>query len=223
MSVSPPVTSDGSWSKQNFLLLGSGWVTYLWFRFGFGKFPLKIPNYPIFFPSGQKNCFGSGQKVRGSEMGQPLIYCWSTVCSGRVRSGPIFTCYWCFYFHHSFFTSQQSSSFFDNFHSCRFINATLKNEMLLENVRIGLVGPRIIYLADGQLAGGWKWNTWNISNHLYQNQWSMPCWIKLLWITFFKCILKNWRQCHLNLYTQPINTCWALSPKTLLSIQTDHY
>jgi len=29
-----------------------GWVSPLWFAFG--KFPLKIPNFSIFGPSGQK-------------------------------------------------------------------------------------------------------------------------------------------------------------------------
>jgi len=46
--------------QVNFLLLGLGWVSHLWF--GFGKFPQKIPNFPIFFLSDQKNCFGSDQK-----------------------------------------------------------------------------------------------------------------------------------------------------------------
>jgi len=40
-----------------------------------------------FFPSGQKNCFGSGRKVPGSNPGRPLIYCRSKVSSGRVGSG----------------------------------------------------------------------------------------------------------------------------------------
>jgi len=31
---------------QNFLLLELDWVSHLWF--GFGKFPLKIPNFSIF-------------------------------------------------------------------------------------------------------------------------------------------------------------------------------
>jgi len=47
----------------------------------FGKFPLKIQNYSIFFP------FGS--KITGSRTGQPLIYCGSKVCYGRFRSGTI--------------------------------------------------------------------------------------------------------------------------------------
>jgi len=32
----------------------SGRVSYLWFGFGYGKFPLKILNLSIFFPLGQK-------------------------------------------------------------------------------------------------------------------------------------------------------------------------
>jgi len=34
--------------------VGSGWVSHLWFRFEFGKFPLKMSNFSIFFSSGQK-------------------------------------------------------------------------------------------------------------------------------------------------------------------------
>jgi len=38
---------------------------------------------------GQKNLFGSGQKVPGSKAGWLLIYSGSKVCLGRVGSGPI--------------------------------------------------------------------------------------------------------------------------------------
>jgi len=53
-------TSDGSGSKiidpgrVNFLWLGSGWVSHFWFGVEFVKFPLKMSNFSIFFPSGQK-------------------------------------------------------------------------------------------------------------------------------------------------------------------------
>jgi len=46
--------NDGSGSKYfdpswiNSLLLGSGRVSHPWLMFGFRKFPLKIPNFPIF-------------------------------------------------------------------------------------------------------------------------------------------------------------------------------
>jgi len=59
----------------------------------FGKFPLKMSNFSIFFPSDQKNRFGSGRKVPGSKPGRPLIYCGSKVSSGRVGSGPISNVY----------------------------------------------------------------------------------------------------------------------------------
>jgi len=55
-----------------------GWVSHLWFEFGFGKFPLKMSNFN-FFP------FGLARKVPGSKAGRPLIYCRSKVSSGRVR------------------------------------------------------------------------------------------------------------------------------------------
>jgi len=38
-----------------------------------------------------KNLFGSGQKVSGSKVGKPLIYCRSKVSSGQVGSWPIST------------------------------------------------------------------------------------------------------------------------------------
>jgi len=68
------------------IFCGTGRVSHLWFGFEFGKFPLKMSN---FFLSGQKNLFGSGQKVPRSKVGWPLIYCRSKVSSGRVGSGPI--------------------------------------------------------------------------------------------------------------------------------------
>jgi len=62
---------------------GSGWVSHLWFGFGFGKFPPK--NFSIFFfPSDQKNHPGSGQKV-------PRVKGLFTAVQkyARVGSGPI--------------------------------------------------------------------------------------------------------------------------------------
>jgi len=63
-----------------------GRVSHLWFGFEFGKFPLKMSNFSIFFPSGQKNLFGLGTKVPGSKAGRPLIYCGSKVSSGWARA-----------------------------------------------------------------------------------------------------------------------------------------
>jgi len=73
---------DGSVSKflnpgqvgSNFCC--SGWVSHLWF--GFGKFPLKIPNFSIFH-------FRWGQKEPWSKMGRLLFNCGSKVCSDWVR------------------------------------------------------------------------------------------------------------------------------------------
>jgi len=31
-----------------------GWISHLWFEFGFAKFTLKMSNFSIFFPLGQK-------------------------------------------------------------------------------------------------------------------------------------------------------------------------
>jgi len=73
---------------KKILLLGSGRVSHLWFGYRFGKFPLKMPNFSIFCPSGKKNVISLGRKVPGSGLGWPLFYCGSKVCSGRVGSGP---------------------------------------------------------------------------------------------------------------------------------------
>jgi len=74
--------SDGSGSK----IFHPGRVSHLWFGFEFQKFPLKMSNFSTFSPSGQKNCFRSGQKVPGSKPGRPLIYCGSKVSSGQGPS-----------------------------------------------------------------------------------------------------------------------------------------
>jgi len=74
--------SDGSGSK----IFDPGRVSHLWFGLEFGKFPLKMSNFSIFFLRVKKNLFGSGQKVPGSKAGWPLIYCGSKVSLGRVRA-----------------------------------------------------------------------------------------------------------------------------------------
>jgi len=84
---SSPKLFDPSW--VNFLLLWSGWVSHLWFGFGFGKFPLKTPNFQFFPLQVKKNLLRSDQKVPRSKKGKPLVYCGSKVYSGWVRLGPI--------------------------------------------------------------------------------------------------------------------------------------
>jgi len=57
--------------RVSFLLLGLGQSFLVWF------WVLKNPK---FFPLGQKNLIGSSQKVSGSKIDQPLIYCGPKVC-----------------------------------------------------------------------------------------------------------------------------------------------
>jgi len=75
-------SSDGSDSKIFDLgrvkFLGSGQEGHLWFWFEFGKFPLQMSKFSIFF--------SSSQKVPVSKEGQPLNYCGSKVSSGCVRA-----------------------------------------------------------------------------------------------------------------------------------------
>jgi len=65
------MTSDGSGSKifdpgwvgSIFVArVGSGWVSHLWFGLEFGKFPLKMSNFSIFFPSGKKKLLRVGSE-----------------------------------------------------------------------------------------------------------------------------------------------------------------
>jgi len=59
-------------------------VSHLWFGFGYGKFPLKIPNFSIFCPSGKKSFFGPGQRRVSPlfTLGQK----YAPVCSGQGPS-----------------------------------------------------------------------------------------------------------------------------------------
>jgi len=83
-------TTEGSRSKMfdsgqvNFLLL------HLWF--GFGKFPIKIPNFSIFCSSGKKksHCVRS-KSTQVKDGARPLIYCGSKVYLSWIRSEPIST------------------------------------------------------------------------------------------------------------------------------------
>jgi len=82
------VTGPG---KKFFTQVGSGQffvaqvgVSHLWFGFEFGKLPLKMSDFSIFFSPGQKNSLWVESKA-----GRPLIYCGSKVSLDWVRSGPI--------------------------------------------------------------------------------------------------------------------------------------
>jgi len=80
--------SDGAGSKFfdpsriNFLWLGSGQPFMVWVW----KISPKNVKFFNFYPLGQKNLFGLSQKVPGSKVDQPLIYCGSKVSSGQGPS-----------------------------------------------------------------------------------------------------------------------------------------
>jgi len=50
------------------------WVSHLWIGSGFGKFPLKVPNFSIFSLL-DKKYLQVRSKVPRSKTGPPLIYC----------------------------------------------------------------------------------------------------------------------------------------------------
>jgi len=69
-------------------LVRSGWVSHLWFGFGFGKCPLKMSNFSIFFPSDQKKSLGIGSKstwVKGG-LASYLLQVKSKLVSGQGPS-----------------------------------------------------------------------------------------------------------------------------------------
>jgi len=73
---------------QKFLLLGSRRVSHLWFGYGFGNFPLKMSNFLVFCPSGQKKCHCVGSKstqVRARSASY-LLWVKGMFGSGRVSA-----------------------------------------------------------------------------------------------------------------------------------------
>jgi len=51
-----------TFSRLRHFLPGSGWVIHLRFGFEFGKFPLKMSNFSIFFPKDQKKSLRVGSE-----------------------------------------------------------------------------------------------------------------------------------------------------------------
>jgi len=60
--------------------VGLGRVSHIWYWVWVEKISFKNVTFFNFF------LFGSGQKVHGSNAGQPLIYCRSKLSSGWVRA-----------------------------------------------------------------------------------------------------------------------------------------
>jgi len=79
---------DPGW--VNLLLLGLSWVSHLWFRFGPGKFPLRIPNFPIFAVWVKKFALRQVKKYPGQIQVRLLFYAGPKYA--RVGSGAISSC-----------------------------------------------------------------------------------------------------------------------------------
>jgi len=75
------------------IFCSSGWIRSAIYGLGLENSPFKCQIFQFFALWVKKNLFGLGQKVPGSEAGQPLIYCGSKVSSGLVGSGPISNLY----------------------------------------------------------------------------------------------------------------------------------
>jgi len=68
--------------------VGSGRVSHLWFGLEFGKFPLKMSNFSIFSPSGQKKLLQVGSERTRVKAGSAsyLLRVKSKLGSGRVKA-----------------------------------------------------------------------------------------------------------------------------------------
>jgi len=62
--IFPECDGSGSFDPCRFgsIFCVSDWVSYLWFEFGFGKFPLKMSNFSIFCRLGPKKSLRVGSK-----------------------------------------------------------------------------------------------------------------------------------------------------------------
>jgi len=78
--------------------VGSGWVSHLWFGFGFGKFPLKRSNFSIFALWVKRNLFGLGQKCPRVGLGQFKAHLKFWSCNPQsqalVLRGQVFLTIW---------------------------------------------------------------------------------------------------------------------------------
>jgi len=82
LSIQGVGTSDGSGSK----IFDTGRVSHLWFGVNFGKYPLKMSNFSIFFPSGLKKSLWVGSestRVKGGSASYSLRV------RSKLGSGPI--------------------------------------------------------------------------------------------------------------------------------------
>jgi len=82
-------------SRVGSIFCGSGRVSHLWFGFEFQKFPLKMSNFSIFFPSGQKKLLrvrSESTRVEArSESTRVSLLFTAGQKEARVGSGPIST------------------------------------------------------------------------------------------------------------------------------------
>jgi len=77
------------------IFCGSGRVSHLWFGLEFGKFPLNMSNFSIFYPLGQKKSLQVGSESTRVKAGSAsyLLRVKSKLGSGRVGSWPISSLY----------------------------------------------------------------------------------------------------------------------------------
>ena len=70
------------------------------------------------------------------------------------------TCHWSLQLYHGFLRPQERRALVDYFQRRVLIQPALQDEMLLENLWLWFVGPRIKYFGHCQLVGRRKGNAW---------------------------------------------------------------
>ena len=61
---------------------------------------------------------------------------------------------------HRLLGPEQRRSLIDDLQGSVLVQSSLQDEMLLQNLRLGLAGSGVKYLSHGELVGGGKWHAW---------------------------------------------------------------